>query len=145
MSEKKWFKDVWAGVIPIRYKTVRLTSAEILALYTTPKTLLDAPGAGKAIEFLSAVLFLDYGTADYAAYGILTVKTTTTATALSGAIAATTLVQASADTYVVVQALSAEAVLSVNEGLKLTCDTGNPTTGDSTIVVHLAYRIHDFN
>lgn len=40
---------------------VALTNAEIKALRATPKTLVQAPGAGKAIKFMGAVLFHDYG------------------------------------------------------------------------------------
>ncbi|KKN77435.1 hypothetical protein LCGC14_0359940 [marine sediment metagenome] len=145
MSEKKWFKNVWAGVIPIQYKSVRLTSAEILAMYTTPKALLDAPGAGKVIEFLSAVFFLDHGGTDYAAGGAAVIQTVTGNTAVSDAIAAGTLVNASADVYVVAQALSAEVALDVNEGLELTNASAVHTTGNGILIVDIAYRIHDFN
>lgn len=40
---------------------VELSNAEIKALRATPKELVAAPGAGYMIEFLGAVLFLDYG------------------------------------------------------------------------------------
>lgn len=47
---------VWYG-----FKEVALTNAEIKALRATPKTLVAAPGTGKVLEFVSAVLLLDYG------------------------------------------------------------------------------------
>ena len=143
--EKKWFKDVWAGVTPIEYVTTRVTSAEILLLNTTPKKLVGAPGAGKVIEFLSAVFFLDHGGTDYAAGGAAVIQTVTGNTAVSDAIAAGTLINASADVYVVCQALSAEVALDVNQGLELTNASAVHTTGDGILVVHTAYRIHDFN
>ncbi len=145
MSEKKWFRNVWAGVIPIEYKSVRLTSAEILAMYTTPKALLDAPGAGKVIEFLSAVFFLDHGGTDYAAGGAAVIQTVTGNTAVSDAIAAGTLINVSADAYVVAQVLSAEVALDVNQGLELTNASAVHTTGNGILIVNVAYRIHDFN
>ncbi len=43
-------------------KTVNVSSAEILALHTTPKELIPAPGAGKVIVVSSAVFSLDAGT-----------------------------------------------------------------------------------
>src|SRR5688572_10185170 len=43
----------------LKYAEVALTSAEILALRATPKTLVAAPGAGKVLEFISAHLYLD--------------------------------------------------------------------------------------
>lgn len=142
---KKVFNERWLGVTPIRYKTVKLTSAEILALNTADKVLVPAQGVGKIVEFVSAVFFLDYGSVDYDTAGILTVKTTGN-TALSAPIAANALVQLSADGYRVAGALSADDIALIsNEGLKLTCDTGDPGSGDSEIIVHVAYRVHDFN
>jgi hypothetical protein len=39
--------------------TVAISSAELLALRATPKTLVAAPGAGSVLEFVSAILILD--------------------------------------------------------------------------------------
>lgn len=141
---KKWFKNSWAGEIPIQYANVHITSAEILALYTTPKVLVAAPGAGKAIEFLSAVARLDYNSATYATYGILTVKLSG-GTAVSDACAAAALVQQVDDCIEFIPPVAAETELVANQGLSLFCDTGNPVTGDSPIDIHVAYRVHDFN
>jgi len=44
---------------------VTVSSAEILALRASPKTLIAAPGAGKAIRYLGATIRLIYGTAAY--------------------------------------------------------------------------------
>lgn len=145
MSQKKWFRNIWPGVVPIQYKRVRVTSAEILLLYSTPKTLLDAPGSGKVIEFLSAVFFLDHGGTDYAAGGAAVIQTITGNTAVSDAVAAATLINASADVYVACQALSAEVALDVNQGLELTNASAVHTTGNGILTVEVAYRIHDFN
>jgi hypothetical protein len=50
------FNVAWVNFIE-----VALTNAEVKALRATPKTLVAAPGAGKVLEFVSAVLLLDYG------------------------------------------------------------------------------------
>lgn len=42
-----------------RFAEVAISSAEILALRATPKTLVAAPGAGKMLEFGSLVLLFD--------------------------------------------------------------------------------------
>lgn len=57
-----------AGVVSldqrlIDYAEVTVSSAELLALRATPKTLVAAPGAGKVLQFLSAILIADNGTA----------------------------------------------------------------------------------
>ncbi len=145
MLEKKWFKNIWPGVRPIQYSKIRVTSAEILALFTTAKELVAAPGSGKVLEFISITSFLDHGGTDYATRGDLTVNLGTTGTAVSATIAAGDLVQASADAYNICRALSADVVLKANEKLELRCATGNPDTGNGILIVDIAYRVHDFN
>lgn len=145
MSDKKWFKDAWAGVIPIQYARVELTSAEILALYTTPKTLVVAPGTGKVVEFISAVAFLNHGGTDYAAGGDLVVQTITGNIAVSDVLPAAEFMNLSADSYEVIQVLSDCTTVGVNDGLELTNGSAVHTTGNGTVVINVAYRIHDFN
>lgn len=45
----------------IRWQDTTLTSAQVKALATTPITLVAAPGAGKSILFVGAILKLNYG------------------------------------------------------------------------------------
>jgi hypothetical protein len=44
---------------------VFVSTAEMLALNATPKTIVAAPGSGVYLEFLGAYLFLDYNSAAY--------------------------------------------------------------------------------
>ena len=126
-------------------KIVDVSSAELLALSTTPKELVEAPGADKVVELLSAVFFVDYNSAAYATYGDLTINLHTTGTAISNTLDLADLLAKTADTYVRLPvADDEETVLQDNEALELRVATGNPVTGDSPIKVALQYRIHDF-
>ncbi len=145
MPGKIWYSELWKQTVPIRYLGVQLTSAQILLLNTTPVELVPAPGPGKVIEFVSAVFFLDHGGTDYAGGGNLVIQTVTSDTAVSDVIANSELINENEDTYEVLQALSDNTSLDVNEGLELTNASGVHTTGNGILTVHIAYRIHDFN
>lgn len=142
------FSELELGEIPhqaLRYAEVTVTPAELLALFTTPKELVPAPGAGKVHELISAVLILDYVSAAYATYGDLTV-TNATGTALSNTILLANLLAATADKMVQVMPLvtaDAGVVVLENEAIQLRCATGNPITGNSPVRVKVAYRTHE--
>lgn len=59
--------DLKRYISPIRQITRTLSSAEILSLFTSPVTLVSAPGSGKAIHVLNACVKLVYGTTTYTA------------------------------------------------------------------------------
>ncbi len=139
----KWRKD-WRSTSPIRYKTVKISSAEVLLLNSVPKVLVVAPGAGRVIEFVSAVLHLDYGSVDYASYGTLEIRTISNTSVLSGTLATGELLYASADKVAVMIPVSTGIGLDLNDGIELDVPDGVPTAGDSTVTVIVGYRIHDF-
>ncbi|MEA2066016.1 MAG: hypothetical protein U9O65_02780 [Thermotogota bacterium] len=125
----------------IQTASVDITTGEILALNTTPQELVAAPGAGYVIEFISAVLILDYNSAAYATNGDLSIQTDTTNTTLSDTVGLSDFLAQTADTIRTVQVLSADTNLDANEALELFCGTGDPATGDSPITVKVTYRI----
>lgn len=125
----------------VEYEEVAITSAEILAMNTTPKELVAAV-PGSVIEFLSAVVILDHGGTDYTTNGDLSVETGTTGTTLSDTIAGADLLLASADAVRVVQALSADAQLDPGESIVLAVGTGDPAAGNGVLRVKVAYRRH---
>ena len=126
----------------IQYAEVAISNAEVLLLNSAPKELVAAPGAGKVLEFLSAVLINDHGGTDFAANGNLTIQTGTTGTAQSDTVAEGDFLFASADAIRCVQALSADVQMDANESLVLACATGEPTTGDGVLRAKVAYRVH---
>lgn len=142
------FKELELGEIPIqamRYAEVTVSPAELLALFTTPKELVPAPGPGYVHELISATLILDYESAAYATNGNLTL-TNETGTALSNTVLLANLLAATADKIVQLGALDAAdtgVVALENEGIQLRCATGNPTAGDSPLRVKTVYRTHE--
>ncbi|KKN77899.1 hypothetical protein LCGC14_0356360 [marine sediment metagenome] len=127
-------------------REIEISSAEIKLLVSAPKELVPAPGPGKVIEFVSAVLFLDYNSTTYDTNTSLTVQTITGNTALSGAVTATNFLHKTADAYTVMQVLSTVAgvVTDVNDGIELVA-IGIPATGNSPMKIKVSYRVHDFN
>jgi len=126
-------------------RIVEIPVAEVLTLFSAPVVIVPAPGAGKVIEFISAVLFLDFGTTQYITAGNLRFHMATTGTIVSDQIDTGDFMDEEADTYRVVQALSQDISLEDNEALTLMCKTADPTAGDSPISVRVSYRIHDFS
>src|SRR3990167_2773996 len=43
-----------------KYATVSMTNAQVLALLTTSKSIVAAPGAGKIVEVLGGLIVFDY-------------------------------------------------------------------------------------
>jgi hypothetical protein len=129
----------------IQYGEVNVSSAEIKALFATPKSLLPKPGPGQVTEFVSAVLFLKYGSAAYATNGVLSIRETdASGTALSEDIPLASFLGKAADTVLRVGAVYAAdgTALSPNKELVLSAATGETITGDSPIKVKFSYRIH---
>jgi hypothetical protein len=128
-----------------------LTVAEIVGTsagdigHAAGATLVAAPGAGYALEFVSAVLIYDHATATYPGGGDDNViQNGDTATALSTVIAGADLLEASGDKMVTINALAAtDQVLVANKPLsfKGTALT-DPGTAVGVLRCHVAYKRH---
>jgi len=122
-----------------------LTSAEVLALFTTPIEVVAAPGAGKYIELVSAVLAYDYGTTAYtigSATNLAFKYTNGAGTTVSGTAAVTGFLDQTADEARVVPAVTASFEPTANAALMLTLAGANVTLGNGTVKVKVLYRIH---
>lgn len=134
----------------IQYAEVSLTNAEMLALRATPKTLVAAPGSGKVLEFVSAVLLFDYTGAYTETADNMAVKYTDGSGAIvSETIEATGFVDATADTMTTAIAKADVIVAksgSENKALVLH-NTGDGEYGGgnaaNAIRVKVAYRLHN--
>jgi predicted RecA/RadA family phage recombinase len=124
---------------------ITVSSAELLALNATPKVLVAAPGAGKAIIPVDAELFLDYNTTAYdgvAGGEDLAFRYTGTSGNQCGTVEATGFLDASADASRI-HAFNGTINPTANAALVLHMLTGEIATGNSPLKVKVRYRVVD--
>lgn len=122
---------------------VTVTTGQLLALYTTPKAFVAAPGAGKAIVPVSAQLFLDYATTGYdgiAAGEDLVFRYTDASGGIAATVEATGFLDATADAHREAQ-FATLITPTADAALVLHMSSGNIATGDSPLKVKLRYRV----
>ena len=130
----------------VQYAEVEISAAEILALFTTPKELVAAPGAGKLLEFISLLLAYDWGTAAYTVVGATNLQvryTDETGENASVVRAVTGFLDQVADTLFALDKLEIATEPVVNAPLVLALDGADPAAGDSPIHARVAYRVHE--
>jgi len=130
----------------LKYVTVTISAAEFNGMYAAPKLLLAAGGANTLIVLEQISLAMTYVSAAYAAGGTVAVQYDSTVNGAGIAASSTTadtLFQQTASTTYTMTAGTVFRPFSttVNKGLYLSNITGAFTTGDSTFVAHLWYRI----
>jgi hypothetical protein len=135
-------KNIAALNWEIHRNFVTVTSAELLALYTTPKVLVEAPGAGKALEFIGAFLAYDYGTVAYTvgSAGSYRVRFTSQSTNVSSTATCTDFIDQSEDEVRILKPDST-AIPFVNTSLEFMQPGANPTAGDGVMHVQILYRV----
>lgn len=130
----------------LQYAAVAITAAQFNGMYAAPKLLVAAGGANTLVVLEQLQLAMTYVSANYAAGGVAAVQYDSTANG-AGVIASTTLsaatFQAAASTTFTMNAgvVPLPFTTTVNKGLYLSNITGAFTTGDSTMVAHVWYRI----
>ena len=124
----------------IQYAEVSIASADIKQLFTAAATLV-AGQAGKVLEFLGAILMLDFGGTAYDTQGTLQVVEETSGTVMSLNLA-NSLLFAGADAVSTLKPAATDKVLTPGKGLKLFCLTADPATGNGVLRVKVAYRVH---
>lgn len=131
-----------------QYATKTLTSAQILALGTTPITLIAAPGTGRAIFVKNVYFRLNFNTTAYASVGTMWIKNNGASDVVASI---TQQFLSSTITRFGTASVSYDfAVNSSNTNILENADlriytSANPTTGNSTIDVLVEYQILDFN
>jgi hypothetical protein len=130
---------------------VELSNADIKALRATPKVLVASPGADKYIEVLSVFLILDYGT-DVLTESTdnLVVEFGTSNDDVTNTIEMTGFIDQAADTIMASyrsNPLAANAATDmINNTIELfntgDGEFGGNATADTTMTVHIGYRVH---
>lgn len=120
-------------------KKISLTSAEILALNTTPKELIAAPGAGYYIRVIGFTCVLNYNSVAYTGNSLVVHHTGSTANLLSS----TFYTIGSAYMTFVNPSSPANATLAIIENSSLIAEvqSANPASGNSTIDIYVTYSI----
>jgi len=130
----------------LQYATVTFSAAQFNGMYAVPRELVAAGGANTLIVLDKLQLLMTYVSANYASGGVVAVQYDSTANG-AGVIASSTLAaatfQAAASTGFNMNAGVVAETFStcVNKGLFLSNVTGAFTTGDSTFVAHVWYKI----
>lgn len=129
----------------VQHIKVELTPTEVKALFATPLDIVPAPGAGKAIKVISASgQVATYGSAAYATNVSLQLKTATADDAqFTNAIILTSTAARHINFAPVASTGATSKQFVANQPLQVTVGTGNPATGDSNIILHVAYTIID--
>lgn len=135
----------------IQSAAVAVSSAELLALAAAPKTLVAAPGAGKLLEFVAAVLLLDATATAYAENGggsnMAIRYTDGSGVIVSQDIEVTGFIDQTADTMTValpkVNPITAKAGCSDKPLVLDNIGAGELVTGTGVLRVKVAYRVHE--
>lgn len=139
------FQD--ANVTAPKTVEVEITNANIIAMNGTPVDVVAAPGAGKALEFVSAVLIYDYDTAAYTDGGAVSINYGSGGAAISTTIAAANSFAATGDKVFQMSRLNAAGgyTMPVNTSLAITNDTAafvDPGTAAGVGRLQITYREH---
>ena len=123
--------------------TAKLTiaTADVLTLNTTPIEIVAAPGAGYAIEVISASMKMVYVSATYATNTSLELITAGATNSQASTVIknSASTIRRFADATTLASATATQLV--ENAALNVTVASGDPTAGDSDIIVYVTYRI----
>ena len=123
--------------------TAKLTiaTADVLTLNTTPIEIVAAPGAGYAIEVISASMKMVYNSATYATNTSLELITAGATNSQASTVIknSASTIRRFADATTLASATATQLV--ENAALNVTVASGDPTAGDSDITIYVTYRI----
>jgi len=129
--------------------SITITTAQILALFATPITVIAAPGAGKFITIDSVTAWYEYNAAAYA--GIAAGEdwafkyTNASGAELTGQIETTGFLDQTADGIRRVGGLASVITPVANAVVVLHQLSAEIITGDSPVHLHINYTVHSAN
>ena len=130
---------------------VTVSSGEIKALATTAKELVAAPGADRVLEFISATIKYNYGTAVYTESTDDMVIEYSGGQDVSASIDSSSFIDQSNDEIRLIPFSASAMAITVdlealkNTSLQLFIPNDNPAAGDGTLDVRVTYHIHNFD
>lgn len=136
------------GVEVIKEATVTVTTGEILALFTTPKQLVAAPGLTYYLEFISMTARLEYNSIAYTvgAGDDLSVKFSGAAGAQVSTVLETTgFLDQTSNQVRQVAPVNGNYTPVENAGIFLHCLNANPGAGNSPLKVRVLYRRRSYS
>jgi len=141
-------RDLLEGILSVvKYATVEITSAELLALVAAAKTLVEAQGVGTIIDFISCELAYDKGATTYTIGNATNLQAKLGAVAVSCVRAVTGFLDQAGDkvfmlTPVGVTAIDVSTVVNTALSLTLASSGGEMSLGTGTVHAKVAYRVH---
>ena len=116
-----------------------ITSAQLLAIHTTPIALVAAPGAGKYISVDEIVMTMNFGTIQYTGSNAVEIRYTDGSGAKATGDAASAWLDLGSTSAVKVIAAAVTPV--ANAAVVAAVPVANPAAGDGTVSYSVAYRI----
>lgn len=133
---------------------ITISSAELLAIFTSPKVIVAAPGAGFAIQVLDYIFEYKFNTVAYTINNdIILNYTGDTTKAIDNYLLSTFLTSTqsvfgpgsgSEKAATATFPLTYNRTTVENKAVQVTGLVGNPTLGDGVLYVTLRYRIYTF-
>lgn len=135
----------WSDLEKVQTKTVTVTSAEVLSLFTSPKQLLPSPGAGKYYDVINTYIYLDYNSTPYAITGVGDIQLSQGGVniGLLSLTGQTFLNNTSSHLRKVGMSSSPSGIMSLNSTVTLTTTGANPSGGNSDLKVQISYMVRE--
>jgi len=125
----------------IKEASLTIATADVLTLNSAPIEIVAAPGAGFAIEVLSANVSMTYNSSAYATNTNIIVKTNGATDEQYGAGVLNATVDMQKKLQEITTTTATDTQIIENASIQASVRTGNPTAGNSDIKVYLTYRI----